>query len=147
MRLIEDKIEGLRYFEDTIVEVIQGVINENYDVITYLNSEDQLNKRGVDRNGVSIAAYEPYRPLTLKIKRAKRQPIDRVTLRDTGAFHRSFKLNIGPTAFEITPTDLKTEMLIEKYGEEILGLTDENAQYFIDNYIKPALFEHLKAWL
>ena len=107
---------------------ISEVIND-YDVyfdIIDMNINDQLYKRGVTSLGDEIAEYDPYSPYTVLIKEAKGQPTDRVTLKDTGAFHGSFFIDAGSDSFEIYASDEKTAALVDRYGLEIFGLTDEN---------------------
>ena len=63
------------------------------DYIIELNTIDQLYNRGQDSTGDSIGEYETatiYGTSKFKGKLEKGQPIDRVTLKDTGAFYESF---------------------------------------------------------
>ena len=113
--------------------------NEAY--IVYLNAQDQLYEEGINRLGVSIMDYAPYRPLTIAIKEQKGQPTNRVTLRDTGDFESSFYLEVSNKQFEVKASDWKTEALIKKYGRQILGLTDENISSLIWDYIYPDIIE------
>lgn len=118
---------------------IQRIIMDNEAYIVDLNAQDQLYEEGINRLGVSIMDYAPYRPLTIAIKEQKGQPTNRVTLRDTGDFESSFYLDVGDIQFEIKASDWKTESLIKKYGRQILGLTDENISSLIWDYIYPDL--------
>lgn len=120
---------------------IQRIIMDNEAYIVDLNAQDQLYEEGVNRLGVSIMDYAPYRPLTIAIKEQKGQPTNRVTLRDTGDFENSFYLEVGDKQFEVKASDWKTESLIKKYGRQILGLTDENISSLIWDYIYPDLME------
>ena len=115
--VIETKVENGDYARDAVTE--------KKDDIVELNVE-QLNDRGVNRLGVSINTYRPYTPYTVRLKSEKGQPTDRVTLRDTGDFHRSFELIPEPTIFYISATDGKTPELVDKYGSDIFGLTPDN---------------------
>ena len=81
----------------------------------------------------------PYTPKTIELKEIKGQPTNRVTLRDTGDFYASFKIITEPDKFTIIATDYKTDGLIRKYGRQILGLTDENAQGLAHGYLLPGL--------
>lgn len=124
--------------------IIKNIIDNNRHYIVDMNAEDQLFGEGINRCGVSIMDYMPYRPLTIEIKTAKGQPTDRVTLRDEGDFHESMFIEIGDKGFEIKASDFKTEHLIAKYGRQILGLTDENLKKLIWEYIYPDLLEIAK---
>lgn len=120
---------------------IQRIIMDNEAYIVDLNAQDQLYEEGINRLGVSIMDYAPYRPLTIAIKEQKGQPTNRVTLRDTGDFESSFYLEVNDKQFEVKASDWKTEALIKKYGRQILGLTDENISSLIWDYIYPDLME------
>lgn len=120
---------------------IQRIIMDNEAYIVDLNAQDQLYEEGINRLGVSIMDYAPYRPLTIAIKEQKGQPTNRVTLRDTGDFESSFYLEVSNKQFEVKDSDWKTEALIKKYGRQILGLTDENISSLIWDYIYPDIIE------
>ena len=113
-------------------EVINAAIRFNEDEIIALNTEDQLYKRGIDSWPRQIKPGYAIR--TIRDKQDKRQPTDRVTLRDTGEFHGNFKItyNKDSIQFGALPTyrdgiDL-TEHLRERYGELIFGLTPVNTK-------------------
>lgn len=120
-------IEDIALFRENLEEGIycESAILENEKIILDMNV-DQLNISGINSLGVSINSYAPYTPVTIEIKRKKGQPYDRVTLRDTGAFHKGFIIKADREGFSITSTDGKTEELETRYGEEIFGLTDDN---------------------
>lgn len=120
---------------------IQRIIMDNEAYIVDLNAQDQLYEEGINRLGVSIMDYAPYRPLTIAIKEQKGQPTNRVTLRDTGNFESSFYLEVSDKQFEVKASDWKTETLIKKYGRQILGLTDDNISSLIWDYTYPDLIE------
>lgn len=117
---------------------VRRAVQENTDKIIELNVE-QLYEYGTNSLGISIDTYAPYSPYTVRVKKEKGQPTDRVTLRDTGDFHKSFEVVIGPVGFYITATDYKTNMLIEKYGEKIFGLIPQNKIELAQKYLYPAV--------
>ena len=123
---------------------VQQIIYDNEAYIVDLNAEEQLYEQGVNNLGVSISDYAPYSPVTIEIKKAKGQPINRVTLRDEGDFESSFFLEVGQNQFEIKASDWKTEELIKKCGRQILGLTNENIEKLIWDFIYPDLLSKLK---
>lgn len=123
---------------------MHAIIEDNEPFILDMNSEDQLYEQGINRTGVKIESYMPYSPITIEIKQGKGQPTNRVTLRDEGDFEASFYLIVNDEQFEITASDIKTEDLVYKYGEEIFGLTEENLSELIWQYIYPALVLKLK---
>ncbi len=144
MRKLDELISRLKSFEDEIIKVIEEVVRENDNIILDMNAEDQLFQKGITRTGVEIASFDPYAPLTIKIKKLKGQPTSRVTLRDEGDFHRSLYVEYQAEGFRIKASDWKTEDLMLRYGGEILGLTDDNFYGFAVDYVKPALNELLK---
>jgi len=83
--------------------------------------QEQMNT-GKKSTGGPIKPF--YRPATVRIKKAKGQPYDRVTLKDTGAFQDSFFLVVKPGdgTFKVVFTNIKGPWLVDKYGESIFGL-------------------------
>lgn len=134
------KLEGVR---DTLIETIADTIKMNEGTILELNFGDQLYDEGMDRNGVPLRP--PYAPRTIRYKRKKGQPTNRVTLRDTGRFHESFYIEYRPDSFLINAKDAVTPHLKERYGPAILGLADQSVEYVIDELITPALQENIKS--
>lgn len=103
-----------------------------------LNREEQLYKGGRNAEGNRITPG--YTPLTVSIKRRKSQPTDRVTLRDTGRFYRSFFIVYDQDEFTFYADDSKTPGLVEKYGPEILGLEEESIQALIEKIRNEVVF-------
>lgn len=141
MTIIDQLLQKVQTFYAGLTDgtYISEIIKEYEPEICDMNSENQLFVHGVNRVGVEIMDYMPYTPKTIEIKEIKGQPTNRVTLRDTGDFHASFRLIIENDKFTITADDFKTEGLIRKYGRQILGLTDSNAQELAHAYILPDL--------
>ena len=144
MKKILQLASKLETFKNTLPALILEVIKSNESLVIDMNVEDQLFERGVDREEKNISNREPYRPITVSIKRQKGQPTSRVTTRDSGDFHESAFIKYGATFFEISFSDWKYGALVEKYGP-IDGLTDENLKDLLINYIKPALIKKLRA--
>lgn len=146
MKIITDLRNKVAQAENNINsgKWVQQIIYDNEAYIVDLNAEEQLYEQGVNNLGVSISDYAPYSPVTIEIKKAKGQPTNRVTLRDEGDFESSFFLEVGQNQFEIKASDWKTEELIKKYGRQILGLTNENIERLIWDFIYPDLLSKLK---
>jgi len=136
--------DNIRELGDDLPDVLADIIRNNEHVILDMNTQDQLYERGINRLGVSLADFEPYAPFTLRMKQMTGQPTDRVTLRDTGDFTRSFYLDVSKEGFEIKAADTKTNELVAKYGKQIFGLTKENSEELVKEYIIPDLMKHLK---
>lgn len=146
MKIITDLRNKVAQAENNINsgKWVQQIIYDNEAYIVDLNAEEQLYEQGVNNLGVSISDYAPYSPVTIEIKKAKGQPTNRVTLRDEGDFESSFFIEVGQNQFEIKASDWKTEELIKKYGRQILGLTNENIEKLIWDFIYPDLLSKLK---
>ncbi len=124
MRIIEDKIKTLEHFQATAEEQVIRTCKLYEPEIIDMNTE-QLH----DGQLATMTPVTPgYRPLTVQIKRAKGQPTDRVTLKDTGDFYRSFRIlvNFNVGYFSIVAEDEKADKLERKYGKDIYGLSEEN---------------------
>ena len=109
-------------------------------LIIYLNTEKQLFEKGIDANNKILRSEfarfsNVYANRTIIEKEAKNQPTDRVTLKDTGEFYKSYKVELtSNNDLLIVAQTLKEDTdLIKVWGEDILGLTDESLQVVIDS--------------
>ena len=123
---------------------VQSEIEKNEDWIVSCVATKQLYVKGENALGVEISSYMPYTPFTIEIKKEKGQPTDRVTLRDTGDFYDSMKVDAERTYFEIVADDWKTEELKGKYGDDILGLNAEHKGQLIWDKMYPDLLQYAK---
>ena len=137
--------DNLREFHEKLSngEYIAQIIIDNEEFIVDMNAQVQLYEQGENALGQSIANYQPYSPLTIRIKEQKGQPTNRVTLRDEGDFESSFFIEVGNESFTIKAADFKTEDLVKKYGD-IIGLNVEHRAELIWEYIYPEIMEKLK---
>ena len=101
--------------------------------ILNLNTKDQLFIKGVDSNNVGLGLYAPS-TVQSKIDRGVPVPSDsHITLFDTGEFYSTFVIIPGKDFFEIDANPIREDTdLFREYGEEIVGLNDENLQKVID---------------
>lgn len=125
-------------------EIAKKIVRDNDNILIDMNAQDQLYAKGVNRLGVRIDEYQPYRPLTIQVKIEKRQPYDRVTLKDTGEFYDSFYVETAEDRFYIKASDEKANWLIKKYGAEIFGLTNDSLAEFINDYVKDEAYNRVK---
>ena len=125
-------------------EIAKKIVRDNDNILIDMNAQDQLYAKGVNRLGVRVDEYQPYRPLTIQVKIEKRQPYDRVTLKDTGEFYDSFYVETAEDRFYIKASDEKTNWLIKKYGAEIFGLTNDSLAEFINDYVKDEAYNRVK---
>ena len=134
----------LRAFKDNLPMYLEDIIHDKEDVIISAIADDQLYRRGINGRGEKIMSYMPYTAKTIQNKKKKGQPTTRVTLRDTGAFHKSMFVVFDSEGFYVTASDEKTEKLVKKYGEEIFRLTDKNFTRIVRSHIRKELVKRLK---
>ena len=109
------------------------------DMIIQMNTEDQLEEQGIDSLGRALGEYAPF---TIQEKIEKGQRYDHITLKDTGAFYDSWvvSVNAGAILLDADDTSLYDEPLFTVWGEDVLGLTEENLAYLqeaiIERYIE-----------
>lgn len=144
---IRNLVYRLRKFKDVLDQELKDEIMRNEEVIVKMVAEEQLYERGVEGRGVEISSYRPYAPRTIKKKQRKGQPYDRVTLRDTGEFHKSLRVVFDDDGFYVTSTDDKAQYLLERYGKTIFRLTDANLKILLNEYIRPSLKAKLKNFI
>lgn len=144
---LRNLVYRLRKYKDILEQELKEEIMRNEEVITRMIAEEQLYDLGIEGRGIEIKSYAPYAPRTIKNKKRKGQPYDRVTLRDTGEFHRSLKVVFDDSGFYVTSTDDKAKYLLEKYGKTIFRLTNENLTILLNDYIRPSLKEKFKNYI
>lgn len=134
----------LRAFKDNLPALLEDIIRDKEDVIVSAIANDQLYRRGINGDGQKIMDYAPYAPRTIRAKKKKGQPTTRVTLRDTGEFHRSMFLVFDHEGFYVTSNDDKTPYLVKKYGDKIFKLTDKNLTRILQSHIRKELVKRIK---
>jgi hypothetical protein len=96
--------------------------------------DDQLKAKGVNKDGEVIGYYS----LTTSFINPKKTFNSHYTFYDTGEFFRSMFVRVFPDRITINADAQKGEdNLFEKYGTEIIGLTDENLEK-----LKAKILEH-----
>ena len=100
---------------------------------------------GIDSEGRDLASIGGgYSPITEFIKMRNGQPIDRVTLYDTGEFYQTFKARPVDGGLLIEADTMKEgEDLQARWGDKLLGLTVENMGR-LANAMQPQILEWLK---
>lgn len=84
---------------------------------------------GLNRDDKDITPS--YHPKTIQIKAAKGQPIDRVTLKDTGDFYDGIFVDVNRVSLIIDSIDIKSASLRAKYSERIFGLGPSHKVVYI----------------
>ena len=125
---------------DRIAKLDEGLLLRNFvsipavqKFILDLNRTDQLFNKGVDSKNKALGIYTPY-TINSKEERGVPVPSDfHITLFDTGEFYSTFVIIPGKDFFEIDANPIREDSnLFEDFGEDILGLNDENLQVLID---------------
>ena len=120
----------------------QEIIKET---IIDLNTVDQLYEKGIGSDGIRLDEKRGagYSQLTIYLKNRKGQPTDRITLKDTGDFYRSFRVIVSEGLIEIRAKEPEGGMkLTEEFGAEIYGLTSESIEK-----LKPLIIEKYKEYI
>lgn len=111
----------------TVNDLMEDLIRDNRfrSFIISANTNEQLYEEGIDSLGKSLGPYAKY---TEELKRAAGVEYRHVTLKDEGDFYKSFRVFLDSNHdVEISADTIKDSTdLIEKYGKNILGLTEEN---------------------
>lgn len=143
MALFERHIQAFEALQDGGMQDVAALsLLANEKLVLDLNREHQLFDLGENYDGSPVRpAYKPY---TVFLKKQKGQPYDRVTLRDTGDFYKSFKLQRRGDELWIVATDWKTVKLIAKYGHKILGVNEDGMDFLKRSVVAPALLKALK---
>lgn len=92
-----------------------------------LNTEQMY--QGTNSKGQDIVPN--YAQSTIARKKRKGQPFDRVTLNDTNEFYTKTSAFADDNKIYIDSDVPYTKYLVERYGEEIFGLNNENRKEFI----------------
>lgn len=100
------------------------------NMILEMIQQDQLFNEGVDEDGDIIGTYSEWTEMLNPDKVAG----SHYTLFDTGEFYKSMRIVVLNDSFVVEAQPVKIDEdgkktnLFEKYGEGIIGLTDENKQ-------------------
>ena len=125
---------------------INDLLKKIYDLSEFealvieLNTDVQLFEQGIDANEQSLGEYTAF---TKELKKQKGQPTDRITLKDTGDFYKSFRVRSTNNGFVIMANAIKEDTdLTQEFGEDIIGLTDlsiSQVQLFLLDELIPAV--------
>jgi len=132
--------EAIRQLTDRVAKLDEGIILNRFvelpivqKFILDLNRVDQLFNKGVDSKNRALGVYTPF---TINSKQERGVPVPsdfHITLFDTGQFYSTFVIIPGKDFFEIDANPIREDSnLFEDFGEDILGLNDENLQILID---------------
>jgi hypothetical protein len=129
-------------------EIVTDKLMEQADTIVSLNTS-QLDKSKLS-TGVDIRSFDVYDPTTQAyadydgISRPK-TPGSPITLNWFGDFHDRFfvERDADGDGIVISSTDWKTDILMDRFTDDIFGLTEKNMN-IIRGIIKPRILETMK---
>ena len=100
------------------------------DLIVRLNTKEQLEKDKTDSLGAHLGTYSF---ATEQMSDGKKKQGQFIDLKDTGEFYASWKVKVFQRFISIDANPIKEKNnLFDDYGEDVLGLTDDNLQILID---------------
>jgi hypothetical protein len=132
VNIILDLADKLQRIAESQQQFAGEIINDNEDRIAGL-VEGQMN---VGQTGEGTPIRPAYSPSYAAFK-----GFQTPDLKLSGDFHKSIYATAERFGAGIGATDEKTESLVERYGEEILKLSDENADFFNKDILLPELRE------
>lgn len=120
----------------SVLTGIEDSFKDNDSIVEDLNIS-QL-QRGERSDGVILPDYSP------RSVQEFGKPPGPIRLFDTGAFYRGITLTAASDAATLSGRDRKTRELQDDYGDEIIGLTEENKKIFRDEYLKIDILDTIK---
>lgn len=134
--MIADQIKVLNRLRNYAIVAVRLSIIERSELI------EELNRQQLSRGERSDNSILPnYSPFSVELGK----PSGPIQLFDEGDFYEGINANIFDDEIRIEGEDEKTAMLISKYGQMILGLTEENKQILIEA-IRPLVIQKMRAF-
>jgi len=140
MRAIDRLERKLRELKAVVNPTLKQTIDRNKGVLID-QQQGQMNK---GRDAFNVSFIPSYAESTIKKKKAKGDPFNRVTLEDTGELYRSIQIETTTTQAIISTNIEYFKYLLDHYDTNIiLGIQSEFMNEFLNKYFKPELE---KAW-
>jgi len=127
MQILNDLLRNTKILMDADIIWNHVFSDKDFQVwILDLIRDDQLMEKGVDETGKIIGTYSW---ATQNIYNSSKIEGEHYTLFDTGDFYKSMLILLGTNYFEIDADPIKENAnLFTKYGEGIIGLTEESLE-------------------
>jgi hypothetical protein len=139
MSTLDEYINDLEDLEANLDDIISKAIYSKEGMIVGL-IKNRLYQRGLDGDNKLIGNYAAS---TEAVKRAEGKRASFITLRDEGLFYNGMFVDYANYIFNVRSSDGKTPSLIQKYGESILELTEQEQELLIYTIIEPAIIKHI----
>ena len=163
--------EYLRIMEsaiDTIPDVIQAEVAQSKDVILSLNKDQLLAGRNADGEVLTptytgdpyfktAKAANAYKKMKMKLESMHRARMrfdnilpypaksdDTPNLIVTGMFQEGMFIDVYAGAYEIGSMYHDSDDIERKYDNKVFGLSPESKELYWNDYLQPAVVEHIK---
>lgn len=136
MDRLEEIRQKLMNLNRVVLSAIQETFSENDTVVEDLNIA-QL-QRGERSDGVILPDYSPRSVMVFG------KPPGPIRLFETGAFYRGITLVATKEFATLEGRDSKTQELQDRYGDRIIGVTEDNRHEFQDEFIRAGIREGLE---
>lgn len=116
------------------------------DEIIRLNTEDQLGDKGIDALDQSLGEYAPF---TVRVRSSLGLQTGHIDFKVTGDYWESWNTQVRRDVIVITVNDERYNELVNDldFSPDHVGLTTENWDKVIREYIKPNWVESVKKQL
>jgi len=134
-------------FDVNFTDLINKSAKPAFDQITELNREQLWSGEDALGQVINTLGGRPYALSTMRIKSTKGQPTNRVTLKDTGAFYKTFKVKQVKSGFEVIADFSKDDGDIrDNFSSDFdfLGLQDESLNEWVNEYFYPEFTRNLR---
>ncbi len=139
MKAIDNMLAQIRHIDKNLEAEAVHIVEAKSESISEIVRGQLL--KGLDGSGKAIKPK--YSPETIRSKKKKGQPTNKVTLFDSGDFHNSFFTQAKGQFYSIFSKDHKAPFLFENYGENILTPTKENNSKVNLKIVLPGLREYI----
>lgn len=138
IRALIEKLNGAtpKVQEEELLKIIK---KHEARLVDY-NIEQMMEGKNSDGSVIEPA----YTERTVEIKKHKGQRSDVVTLRDEGVFQQKMEADTRAFPVDISSADFKTPKLVDKYGEKIFNLNNENTEKFVREDIAEDIKQYYK---
>lgn len=130
----DKKIRELRVIKRNLDKVAGQSALRNSNILEDAITQDQLFEKGEDGLGNPLGEYSDFTKLfkeTIAGQLGRSTRSDHITLKDTGEFYESIKVELTSKGILINSKPQKEDTnLIDEFGKEILFVNEQNLEAF-----------------
>ena len=145
MNAIEKLIFKIDSIQNNLLTTVVTVLNENSDELEQAQ-RDQMAE-GKNANGNNIGRLKDRAYALRKKATGGKARLGIADLRNKGNFYKGITAKANKSVLTITSTDEKTDLLINKYTEQIFGYNNQTFGIVRDTIIIPGLIKEFKKQL